>query len=90
MWKVYIDFKFESRECEKTRLLYERLAGLSGHVKVLKVYVELEVASIPMSQALREGDEDEVKEEEMVKGDMELARQVFQSAYIDFKSRKLK
>ncbi|KAL5514901.1 CLF1 [Sanghuangporus baumii] len=90
LWKAYIDFEFEQGEREKTRALYERLVQLSGHVKVWRSYAEFEAAPIPMSQALREDEEDEDEEEKFVEGDVQRARQVFERAYKDLKSRNLK
>ncbi|EJD01987.1 pre-mRNA-splicing factor CLF1 [Fomitiporia mediterranea MF3/22] len=91
LWKAYIDFEFEQGEREKTRALYERLVQISGHVKVWRAYAEFEAAPIPMSQAMREEEEEEEEEEEkFVEGDVQLARQVFERAYKDLKSRDLK
>ena len=93
LWKAYIDFEFEQGEREKTRALYERLVQLSGHVKVWRAYAEFEAAPIPMSATMREelGEEEEEEEEvKYVEGDVQLARQVFDRAYRDLKSRDLK
>lgn len=92
LWKAYIDFEFEQGEREKTRALYERLVQLSGHVKVWRSYAEFEAAPIPMSAAMREelGEEEDEEEERYVDGDVQRARQVFDRAYKDLKSRGLK
>lgn len=91
LWKAYIDFEFEQGEREKTRALYERLVAVSGHVKVWRAFALFEAAPIPMSQALREEeDEEEEDEEKYVEGDVHRARQVFERAYKDLKSRGLK
>ncbi|KAJ2793114.1 NineTeen Complex (NTC) component [Coemansia guatemalensis] len=47
LWKAYIDFEFDQGNYEKTRLLYERLLGMTDHVKVWisLAQFELSVAS---------------------------------------------
>lgn len=70
--------------------MYERLVGMSGHVKVWKAYAEFEAAPIPMTAEMREEEGIEEDEERYVDGDVELARQVFEKAYKDLKSRELK
>lgn len=91
LWKAYIDFEFNEGEREKTRALYERLIALSGHVKVWISYALFEGSSIPVARELREEDEeDEEDEVKTVEGDVGLARQVFERAYKDLKSKGLK
>ncbi|KAI9504868.1 hypothetical protein BX070DRAFT_238748 [Coemansia spiralis] len=34
LWKAYIDFEYDQGDYEKTRALYERLLGMTDHVKV--------------------------------------------------------
>ncbi|KAI0082559.1 TPR-like protein [Panus rudis PR-1116 ss-1] len=89
LWKAYIDFESEEGEREKARSLYERLISLSGHVKVWISYALFEAEALPLPRAEREeeGDEEEVP---MVEGDADRARQVFQRAYNDLKSKGLK
>ena len=96
LWKAYIDFEVEEGERVRARALYERLAAASGHWKVWVAYAMFEAQSIQPPRDEREdededGDEgDEEKEPKMVEGDLELARQVFQKAYKDLKSKGLK
>ena len=82
LWKAYIDFETEEGEREKARALYERLIGLSGHVKVWISYALFEAEAMPLPRSQREEDEeDEADEVPMVEGDVILARQVFQRGY---------
>ena len=59
-------------------------------MKVWKAYAEFEAAPIPMTAEMREEEGVEEDEERYVEGDVELARQVFEKAYKDLKSRDLK
>ncbi|KAJ3805374.1 hypothetical protein F5876DRAFT_51933, partial [Lentinula aff. lateritia] len=80
LWKAYVDFEIEEGERETARSLYERLISLSGHVK-----------PIALPRAMREDDEDdEDVEQKMVPGDPDRARQVFDRAYKEMKSKGLK
>ncbi|KAJ6525605.1 hypothetical protein B0H19DRAFT_1007731 [Mycena capillaripes] len=91
LWKAYIDFEIEEGEREIARGLYERLIQLSGHVKVWISYALFEAEPIPIPRALREDeDEDEEAEVRVVEGNATLARQVFERAYKDLKSKGLK
>ena len=91
LWKAYIDFETEEGEREKARALYERLVQISGHVKVWISYATFEAEPIPVPRAMREEAEDEDEEEvPMVEGDPLRARQVFERAYKDLKSKGLK
>ena len=92
LWKAYIDFETEEGEREKARSLYERLANLSGHVKVWISYALFEGEAIPVPRAEREDDDDDDEETEvkMVEGNPELARQVFKKGYEDQRSKGLK
>ena len=90
LWKAYIDFETEEGEREKARALYERLIELSGHVKVWISYATFEAEPIPIPRAMREEAEDEDEEVPMVEGDPVRARQVFERAYKDLKSKGAK
>lgn len=90
LWKAYIDFETEEGERAKARALYERLLSLSGHVKVWISYALFEATPLPMPRAEREDLDEDEEEVPMVEGDVELARQVFERAYKDLKSRELK
>jgi crooked neck len=91
LWKAYIDFEVDEQgDREKTRSLYERLVGVSGHHKVWISYAEFEGSSIPLPRAMREEEEDEDAEPRVVAGDAELARQVFERGYKDLKDKGLK
>ncbi|EIW83475.1 TPR-like protein [Coniophora puteana RWD-64-598 SS2] len=98
LWKAYIDFEVDEQgDRAKARGLYERLIALSGHHKVWISYAEFEGAPMPLPRALRDEEEDEDAEGEdetgeakMLPGDPEIARQVFERAYKDLKSRELK
>ena len=90
LWKAYIDFETEEGEREKARGLYERLIELSGHVKVWISYATFEAEPIPIPRSMREENEDEDDEVPMVEGDPVRARQVFERAYKDLKSKGLK
>lgn len=90
LWKAYIDFETEEGSREGTRTLYERLIALSGHWKVWISYAEFEAGEIPLARALREEKEDEDEEVEMVPGDVERARQVFERGYNDLRRQGLK
>ncbi|KAJ3710718.1 pre-mRNA-splicing factor CLF1 [Lentinula raphanica] len=90
LWKAYIDFETEEGERETARSLYERLISLSGHVKVWISYALFEAESIPVPRAMREEEEDEDAEPKMVPGDPDRARQVFDRAYKELKSKGLK
>ncbi|KAF8633583.1 hypothetical protein AX15_001376 [Amanita polypyramis BW_CC] len=96
LWKAYIDFEVEEGEREAVRKLYERLIGVSGHVKVWISYALFEAEPIPVPRAEREEEEEEEagdkeeKEVKMVPGDSVQARQVFERAYKDLKSKGLK
>jgi crooked neck len=73
--------------------LYDRLLALSGHVKVWISYALFEAEPIPIPRAEREEDEDEEDEDADQKttpGDATIARQVFDRAYKDLKSKGLK
>lgn len=89
LWKAYIDFETDEGERENARALYERLLALSGHVKVWISYALFEATPLPLPRAQRD-DEDDSEEEEMVPGDLDLARRVFDRAYQDLKSKSLK
>ncbi|TFY58476.1 hypothetical protein EVJ58_g6398 [Rhodofomes roseus] len=92
LWKAYIDFEIEEGNREGARALYERLVALSGHWKVWIAYAEFEAAPIPVARELREEREEEEEEEEteMVPGDVERARQVFERGYADLRKQGLK
>ena len=91
LWKAYIDFETEEGERDKVRALYERLIKISGHVKVWISYATFEAEPIPASRAVREeAEDDEEAEIPMVDGDPVRARQVFERAYKDLKSKGLK
>lgn len=90
LWKSYIDFETEEGEREKGRGLYERLIGLSGHVKVWISYALFEAEAMPLPRSQREEEDEEAEEVPMVEGDIILARQVFQRGYNDLKSKGLK
>jgi len=93
LWKAYIDFETEEGERETARSLYERLAQLSGHVKVWISYALFEAEAMPVPRAVREEEEeegDEEKEPRTVPGDTGLARQVFERGYKDLKAKGLK
>jgi crooked neck len=91
LWKAYIDFEFEQGERERCRALYERLVGVSGHVKVWRAFAEFEAAGIPVGAAEREDEDEEDEEEErLVEGDVEKARAVFMRGYKDLKGKGLK
>lgn len=90
LWKAYIDFETEEGEREKARALYERLLNLSGHVKVWISYALFEATPLPIPRAEREELDEDAEEIPMVEGDVELARQVFDRAYKDLKSKGLK
>ncbi|KZT04795.1 pre-mRNA-splicing factor CLF1 [Laetiporus sulphureus 93-53] len=87
IWKKYIDLEVEGGERERARALYERLVALSGHVKVWLSYALFEAQPMP---APREEDEEGETEAEMVEGDVDLARRVFDRGYKDLKSKGLK
>ncbi|TDL16882.1 pre-mRNA-splicing factor CLF1 [Rickenella mellea] len=89
LWKAYIDYEFNQGERERTRGLYERLVEMSGHVKVWMSYAQFEAAPIPAGGD-EEEEEGEGEEERTVEGDLGLARQVFERAYKDLKSKGLK
>ena len=59
-------------------------------MKVWKAYAEFEVTPIPMSAEIREEEGVEEDEERYVEGDLSLAREVFERAYKDLKSKDLK
>jgi len=90
LWKAYIDFETEEGNREGARSLYERLIALSGHWKVWISYAEFEAAPIPVARQLREEKEDEDEEVELVPGDVERARQVFERGYNDLRKQGLK
>ncbi|PPQ88783.1 hypothetical protein CVT25_010469 [Psilocybe cyanescens] len=92
LWKAYIDFEVEEGERQTARALYERLIALSGHVKVWISYALFEAEPMPLPRAEREeeDEEDEEDERKMVPGDVSVARQVFERAYKDLKSKQLK
>ncbi|GJE86973.1 TPR-like protein [Phanerochaete sordida] len=90
LWKAYIDFETEEGEREKARSLYERLLNLSGHVKVWISYALFEATPLPISRAEREELDEETEDIPMVEGDIETARQVFDRAYKDLKSKGFK
>ncbi|KAH9848003.1 TPR-like protein [Lenzites betulinus] len=93
LWKAYIDFETEEGERERARALYERLVQASGHVKVWISYATFEAEPIPVPRAQREEAEDEDEDEAevpMVEGDPVRARQIFDRAYKDLKSKGLK
>ena len=89
LWKKYIDFEVEEGERENARALYERLVGISGHVKVWISYALFEAEPIPIPRADREDEDEEDEEAEVptVPGDADRARQVFDRAYKDLKSK---
>lgn len=90
LWKAYIDFETEEGEREKARSLYERLLALSGHVKVWISYALFEATPLPLPRSQREEEDEESDEVPMVEGDIEKAREVFDRAYKDLKSKGLK
>ncbi|KAL1746763.1 hypothetical protein HDZ31DRAFT_33503 [Schizophyllum fasciatum] len=92
LWKKYIDFEVEEGERENARALYERLVGMSGHVKVWISYALFEAEPIPIPRADREDEDEEDEEAEVptAPGDADRARQVFDRAYKDLKSKGLK
>jgi crooked neck len=90
LWKAYVDFETEEGERDKARALYERLLNLSGHVKVWISYALFEATPLPIPRAQREELDEDSDEIPMVEGDVEVARQVFDRAYKDLKSKGLK
>jgi len=94
LWKAYVDFEAEEGERESARALYERLLALSGHVKVWISYALFEAEAIPIPRALREeeeeGNNDEESEPQVVEGNVNLARQVFDRGYKELKKKGLK
>ncbi|TFK65896.1 protein prenylyltransferase [Pluteus cervinus] len=92
IWKAYIDFEIEEGEREAARSLYERLISLSGHVKVWISYALFEGEPMPIPRSEREEDEEEDEEVEVKTqpGDSNQARQLFDRAYKDLKSKNLK
>ncbi|KIY69140.1 protein prenylyltransferase [Cylindrobasidium torrendii FP15055 ss-10] len=94
LWKAYIDFEVEEGERESARALYERLVGISGHVKVWISYALFEAEPMPIPRAEREDEdedeEDEEKETPTTPGDPILARKIFQRGYDDLKGKGLK
>ncbi|EPS94091.1 hypothetical protein FOMPIDRAFT_1026325 [Fomitopsis schrenkii] len=92
LWKAYVDFEVEEGNREGARALYERLIALSGHWKVWIAFAEFEAAPIPVARELREEREEEEEEEEaeMVPGDVERARRVFERGYADLRKQGLK
>lgn len=90
LWKAYIDFETEEGERERARALYERLIALSGHVKVWISYALFEAEPMQLPRSERPEEEDDEAEQQMVDGDVALAREVFRRAYKDLKSKGLK
>ncbi|KAI0342562.1 protein prenylyltransferase [Trametopsis cervina] len=90
LWKAYIDFETEEGERDKVRSLYERLLSLSGHVKVWISYALFEATSLPLPRPQRNDEDEESEEIAMAPGDIDVARQVFDRAYKDLKSKGLK
>jgi crooked neck len=91
LWKAYIDFETDEGEREAARKLYERLIAISGHVKVWISYALFESQPIRVPRDERDDeDEDEEGEVKMIPGDPTVARQVFERAYKDLKSKGLK
>ncbi|KAJ8508048.1 hypothetical protein ONZ45_g9645 [Pleurotus djamor] len=90
LWKSYIDFECEEGEREAARGLYERLIALSGHVKVWIAFAMFEAEPIPIPREQREEEDEDEEEVKMAPGDPDMARQVFDRAYKDLKSKGLK
>jgi hypothetical protein len=91
LWKAYIDFETEEGERELARALYERLLALSGHVKVWISYALFEAESIPVPRSQREEEnDDEDAEPQVLEGDVNIARRVFERGYQDLKKKELK
>ncbi|KAH8822833.1 hypothetical protein DL96DRAFT_1619438 [Flagelloscypha sp. PMI_526] len=92
LWKKFIDFEIEEGERANARALYESLVNLSGHVKVWTSFALFESEPIPVPRDEREEEEEEDEEAEVktVPGDPEKAREVFDRAYKDLKSKGLK
>jgi crooked neck len=63
-WKAYIDFEFDEREWQNVEMLYEKLVGKSGHVKVWISYAQSWMAAaVAEEDDEDEGDGDEDEEE---------------------------
>ncbi|PIA14610.1 TPR-like protein [Coemansia reversa NRRL 1564] len=80
LWKAYIDFEFDQGNYEKTRQLYERLLGMTDHVKVW-----ISLAQFELSIALHNKD-DTVK----IMDGLLAARAVYERAYRRLKELGLK
>lgn len=46
LWKAYIDFEIEEKECEKVRALYQRLIERTGHVKAWISFAQFESSEL--------------------------------------------
>ena len=98
LWKAYIDFEIEEGERERARALYDRLVGLSGHIKAWISYAQFEAEPIPVPRAVRDEEEEaeeegegaEEKEPRYQSGDPAIARQVFERGHDDLKRQGLK
>ncbi len=89
LWKAYTDFETEEGEHEKACALYKQLVQISGHVKVWISYAMFEAGSTPVPRAMSEEAEEE-EDMPMVEGNPVRARQVFERAYKDLKSKGFK
>ena len=96
LWKAYIDFEIEEGERARARALYDRLVGLSGHIKAWISYAQFEAEPIPVPRAVRDEEEEEEgegaeeKEPRYQSGDPAIARQVFERGHNDLKRQGLK
>jgi crooked neck len=93
LWKAYIDFEIDEGEREKARSLYERLVEMSGHLKVWISWAHFEAEPMPVPRDQRkeaEEEEEEEEEVEMVEGDPDKARNVFEKGYAELKKKGTK
>ena len=85
LWKSYIDFEISEQETENARGLYERLLERTKHVKVWISYAKFEAL-----EALGGAAEADSSSKEPVRGDVRVARGIFQKAYSLLKEQQLK
>ena len=93
VWKAYIDFEEEEQEYENARALYERLLGLTQHVKVWTSYAHFEVnaPSVGDEQGpVGEEAEDEEEEQPVSEEAKSRAREVFKRAHKVFREQDRK
>ncbi|CAH7687238.1 hypothetical protein BY996DRAFT_6434315 [Phakopsora pachyrhizi] len=102
VWKAYIDFEEEEEEWDRARKLFERLAIVSGHVKVWTSWAKFEISTSQTISnrylGLDEEEDEEGEEQEPVEKDekaaeesrnegVRLARSVLQRGYEDIRRR---